>query len=603
MTALADTMLPSIEPQNVPQRKVQDIRSPRGKRILAMQRLGTMKTERESFRTHWQDISQHILPRSGRFFVTDRNRGGRERYNRILDNSATRALRVLGAGLMAGATSPARPWFRLATPDPDLNRFYRVQLWLDDTTERMHRVFAKSNTYRTLHQMYEQLGAFGTAVSVVLPDFNNVIHHYPIACGQYCLQQDWQGRVNTVYREFEKTVAEVVREFGWENCSLSVQQRWNNQDMESPVQILHVIEPRDDQERVIGNPTARNMAWKSLYFEISGDENKLLRESGFSRFPVLAPRWTVDGEDIYGTSPGMEALGDIRQLQQEQLRKGQGIDYQTRPPLQVPTSFANRDNEQLPGGILYYEPGMLLPFDQVNPNAGIRAAFEVNLNLQHLLEDITDVRKRIGSSFFTDLFLMLAQSSADDPNRTATEVLAIQKEALIQTGPVLERLHNELLQPLIDQTFARMWEVQALMPPPPELYGVALTVEFVSPLAQAQRMLGANEVDRFIGSALAIAKAGRMDVLDNINFDKWARIYGGKQLGVPTELLVDEADVQALRDQRAQAESRRDQVMLNRETAATGKDLAAADTSGKNALTDMLGNMQSQPQPAAGAYP
>lgn len=584
--------------QQLPQRKQHDTRTPQGKRKLALQRWGSMKTERASVFAHWADIGQHLLPRAMRAFTADRDKGGRERYSRILDNSGTRGLRVLGAGLMAGATSPARPWFKLTTPDPDLNRFYTVQLWLDDTTERMHRAFAKSNTYRVLHQLYEQLGAFGTAVSIVLPDFNRVIHHYPVACGQYCLQQDWQGHVNTLYREFEKTVGEVVREFGWSNCSRTVQEQWNSHNLESPVQILHVIEPRDDMERNQSSPTARNMPWKSSYFECQGDDTKMLRESGFERFPVLAPRWTVDGDDVYGTSPGMECLGDIRQLQQEQLRKGQGIDYQTKPPLQVPTNLANRDIEGLPGGITFYEPGMLLPFDQVTPNSGIRAAFEVNLKLDHLLLDIQDVRQRIQQSFFTDLFLMLAQSGVNT-RMTATEVLERHEEKLLMLGPTLERLHNELLQPLIDMTFDSMMARGALLQPPPELYGVALSVEFVSILAQAQRLVGAGGVDRYVGSALAIAKGGRPDVLDNINWDKWAHIYG-KQIGVPAEMLVDEDGVKAVREARSQAEARRDEVMLNRETAATQRDLAAAPTQGKNALTDMMAGLEADQVAADG---
>lgn len=567
-------------------KKVHDHNTPGGRRTLATMRHSSMKSERSSFFSHWGDVSQILLPRSGRFFISDRNKGGRDKYNRILDNSATRALRVLGAGLMAGATSPARPWFKLGVPDPSLNRFHRVQLWLDDTTERMHRAFAKSNTYRVLHQMYEQLGAFGTAVSIVLPDFNRVIHHYPVACGQYCLQQDWQGQINACYREFQKTVAECVNEFPWQNLSIRTQQAWNEHNLELPVDLLHVIEPREDLERDRNSPTSRNMPWKSLYIEVGGDEQKLLRESGFDRFPVLAPRWIVDGDDVYGTSPGMEALGDIRQLQHEQLMKGQGISYQVKPPLQVPTSLANRESDGLPNGITYYEPGMLLPFDQVNPNSGIRSAFEVNLKLDHLLLDMQDVRQRIQQSFFTDLFLMLAQAGTNS-NMTATEVLERHEEKLLMLGPTLERLHNELLSPLIDMTFDRMLEAGALLPPPPELYGQPLSVEFVSILAQAQRLVGANGIDRYMGNALAIAKGGRPDVLDNINFDKWAHLYG-RQTGVPAEMLVDEADVKAVRKARADAEKQRDAVMLQREHAATLKDAAASNTEGKNALTDTL---------------
>src|SRR5690242_5616874 len=131
-------------------------------------RWGQLKSERSSWWGQWQDVSNYVIPWGGRFFRQDRDKG-RKRGTQIYDNTGIRALKTLGAGLMAGATSPARPWFRLATPDPALNRSQPVKVWLDEVAQRMHAVFQKSNTYRALHQVYEELGAFGTAVSVVLP--------------------------------------------------------------------------------------------------------------------------------------------------------------------------------------------------------------------------------------------------------------------------------------------------------------------------------------------------------------------------------------------------------------------------------------------------
>ena len=109
-------------------------------------RWGHLKTERATWWAHWQEITNYLLPRSGRYFVQDRDKGWR-RHNNIYDNTGTRALRVLGAGMMAGATSPARPWFRLGTADPDLNNYQPVKLWLADVTQRMQGVFQRSNTY------------------------------------------------------------------------------------------------------------------------------------------------------------------------------------------------------------------------------------------------------------------------------------------------------------------------------------------------------------------------------------------------------------------------------------------------------------------------
>ena len=562
-----------------------DFSNIRDRREAFIARHGALKKERSSWVTHWGDISKHILPRNGRFFITDRNRTGASRYNKIYDNTGTRALRTLGAGMQSGATNPGRPWFKLTTADPDLGEYYPVRKWLDDVVDRMQRVFARSNTYRALHQMYEELGAFGTSVSIVLPDFNNVIHHYPVVCGEYALQQDYQGKVISCYREFEKTIGETVKEFGLKNCSVAVQDQWKSRQLENTVHILHVIEPRADQERDPESLSPKHMPFKSCYIELGGDDDKQLRESGFKRFPVLAPRWSVAGGDVYGTSPGMEALGDIRQLQQEQLRKGQAIDYMVRPPLQVPSQLKDRESELFPGGLNYVDPGTMLPFDQVTPNGGVRSAFEVKLELDHLLIDIQDVRERVRSSFYADLFLMLAMSGPNT-RMTATEVAERHEEKLLALGPVLERLHNELLQPLIDITFDQMAENGLLPPPPEEIAGMELSVEFVSILAQAQRAVGSNSVDRFMGNVMQISQV-KPDVLDKVNFDQWVDSYSS-MLGIETDIIVDDENVLALRKARAEAEAAQAQIAAQREQAATVKDTGSVKTDERNLAADPL---------------
>ena len=187
----------------------------RKQRLLA--RKASLWNERSSWDSIWKDISSYQQPRTGRFIATDRNRGDK-RSNSILDNTATYAARTLAAGLMSGMTSPARPWFRLEIEDADLMESGAVRAWLHDTAKLIRRVFASSNTYRVLHSIYGELGLFGTACSMVLPDFENVIHHYPLTIGEYALATNAQGAVDTVVREFQMTVEQMVEQFGLEAC-------------------------------------------------------------------------------------------------------------------------------------------------------------------------------------------------------------------------------------------------------------------------------------------------------------------------------------------------------------------------------------------------
>jgi hypothetical protein len=531
-----------------------------------------LQQERTSWVPHWQEISKYLLPRSGRYFLSDRNRRS-PRYNSIYDSTGTRALRTLAAGLMAGMTSPARPWFRLSTADPDLAKFGAVKVWINQTTMLMRRVFHRSNTYRALHSLYEELGAFGTGASIIIADYNRVIHQHPLTAGEYALATDWKGDVVTLYREFEQTVGALVREFGIENVTDSTRKAFNEGALDGWVRVVHAIEPRADRDPKARD--AKNKPWRSVYFEQTARKGKTLRDSGFDRFPAVCPRWSVSGGDIYGNSPGMEALGDVKQLQQEQLRKGQGIDSMTNPPLQVPTSLKNRDVDILPGGVTFVDSG---------PNAGIRTQFDVRIDLSHLLADIQDVRGRINSAFYADLFLMLTQRA--DARMTATEVAERHEEKLLMLGPVLERLHNELLDPMIEITFHHMLAAGILPPPPQEMQGMDLNVEFVSMLAQAQQAVGTNSIDRFVGTLGQVVML-KPDVADKLDSDHWADAYGD-MLGIDPEMIVPADKVALVRKARAEQAQKQAQTEQAVQASQALKNTSQVDTQQMGDIMDMF---------------
>lgn len=535
-------------------------------RILA--RKSALWTERSSWITHWREISDYQQPRAGRFVVTDRNRGDK-RANHILDNTAVFGARTLAAGLMSGVTSPARPWFRLEIQDKDLMESGPVKSWLYEVAALLRAIFASSNTYRSLHTIYEELGLFGTASSILLPDFDNVIHHYPLTIGEYGLATNSKGEVDTLCREFQLTVGQMVDQFGLEKCSRTVRDLWAKGSYDAWVDVVHMVEPRKNRD--YAKRDGKNMRFASVYLEPGKDQaDQFLSDSGFNRFPGLTPRWVVTGNDVYGTSPGMECLGDVKQLQHQQLRKGQAIDYQVNPPLQVPTKYKEAAKSRLPGGVFYV--------DSLGQGQGVRSAFDVQLNLQHLMLDIQDVRERIRQAYYADLFLMLANDNRS--GITATEVAERHEEKLLMLGPVLERLHNELLSPLIDITFDYANRAGILPPPPPELEGMDLNVEFISVLAQAQRAVATQGMDRLLGTVSQMA-AAKPEVLDKLNFDQIVDNYGDAY-GVDPNVIVPDSQVAAIRQQRAAA-------MQAQQAAATAPQVVE---SAKTASEIDTGNLQ-----------
>ncbi len=543
-------------------------------REVKMRRKSALYSERSSWDSHWKEISEYQLPRAGRFFHTDRNQG-KKRHNNIYDNTAMFSLRTLAAGMMAGMTSPARPWFRLGIKDKDLMESYPVKTWLHDTGELIRAIYSQSNTYRALHSIYEELGAFGTAANFVLPDFDNVIHNYPLTIGEYAIATNYKGEVDTVVREVDMTVAQIVRQFGLNNVSTSVKNMWDNGNYDAWITIIHMVEPR--RERDVTKKDAKNKKFASCYFESGADNpEKFLLESGFNRFPAVTPRWVVTGNDIYGTSPGMECLGDVKQLQHEQFRKAQAIDYQVNPPLQVPSQYKDHTKARLPGGVFHV--------DATSPGGGVRSAFEVNLNMQHLLLDIQDVRERIKSAYYADLFLMLANDTRS--GITATEVAERHEEKLLMLGPVLERLHNELLSPMIDITFDACAEAGILPPVPPELEGREIEIEFISTLAQAQRAVAAQGMDQLITRVGAIA-ALKPEVIDKVDFDQMIDDTGD-MFGVNPKLIVPDDVVAQLRAQRAQQAQAQQMAAMMPTMADAAKTASEVDMAGAQDVINMF---------------
>lgn len=553
-------------------------------------RLNALRNERASWIPHYQQISDVLMPRAGRFLNTEPNRG-EKRHNNIIDNSGTRALKILGAGMMSGMTSPARPWFRLAIADRDLMEYYPVKTWLHDVRDIMLDVFQRTNTYRVLHHHYLELGAFGTSASFIGTNLSRLLHHHPMTAGEFMIATDYEDTADTIYREFKRTVAEVVREFGLEQVSPSVRTAYDRGNYDTWVSLVHQVEPRASRDE--SSPLARNMPYVSNYWEVGQGKNGMgaLRQGGLKSFRALVSRWEVTAGDIYGSSPGMEALGDLRALQHEQLRKANAIDYQTRPPIGVPASMKNAEINTLPGGVSYFD---------ANGPQGIKSLWDVRLDLSALREDIMDVRNRINSSFFADLFLML---STADKDMTATEVAERHEEKLLALGPVLERLHNELLDPLIENAFDMVLDAELVPPPPPELAGQEIVVDFISVLAQAQRAVSTAGVDRFTGNVGVIAQF-KPEVLDRLDADYWVDHYSDS-LGIDPRLIVPLDKAVMIREARAKAQQAAEQAAMLQQTADTAQKLAQVPTGAapqNNAATDILSQFQGYNSPSAESY-
>jgi hypothetical protein len=531
-----------------------------------------LKNERDSFITHWRDICDYVQPRRGRFTISDRNKGDRKN-KKIINSTATLAIRNLQAGMMSGLTSPARPWFSLTTPDPDLAEFGPVKNWLSDVTRRMRTLFLKSNVYNALPLLYCDEGLYGTAAMAVLEDEDDVIRAYTFPVGSYCIAQNHRHSVDTFQREWSMTVRQLVDRFGIENVSQTTKSLYDNGNYEAWVNVSHMVHPNPDFD-----PEALDAKFKrfaSCYWETGSGDDKLLEESGFDEFPIMAPRWSLTGEDVYGHSPGMDALGDVMQLQAMERRMIQSVDKMVNPPMVAPTSMMNKKASLLPGDITYV--------DGTQTNGSFRPAHEVRMPLAELKVLINETQDRIRRCFYEDLFLMLANS--DRRQITAREIDERHEEKLLMLGPVLERQNEDLLDPLIDRTFAIMSRRGLLPPPPQDIQGSDLKVEYVSIMAQAQKMIATASIERFLGFVGNVS-AAYPQAMDKVDIDQTIDEYGD-MIGVPPKIVRSDDMVRSIREGRRMAAEQQQRMEQMQQLAQGAKLLSETDTNTPNLLTQV----------------
>ena len=569
-----------------------------GKRGAAYRRFLQLETDRSSWRGQWQEITDYLLPRRGRYLMESQSTKGRKRNSKIIDNSAGQALRTMTAGMMSGLTSPARPWFRLMTEDQDMMDGDGVKKYLGDVEQILRRILSASNFYSAASTVYFELGAFGTAPVMRRKHPQLHVHYRNFTAGEYVIAENEFGQVDTIGREFTMTISQAVEEFvwdkltekfDWDKVSRTTKTLWDQQNYDAQVPTVHMIQPRRQAERDLSKMDGMNRPFADLYFEKGADRDVLLKEDGYNRFPVFVPRWDVLSGDVYGHSPAMETLGDIKQLQHEQRRKAQAIDKMVNPPMRASVSLKGSPTTVLPGGNTYVDP--------MNGNDGFAPVYQIQPRINELMMDIQEVQGRIQRGFYADLFAMMINS--DRRQMTATEVAERHEEKLVLLGPVLQRLNSEFLDPMIEDAFLVASE-QGLLPEPPQaLQGQQIRIKYVSLLAQAQEAASASSMERtmaFVGNLTGVAP----DILDNFDTDVAAREYAdimGTSPALVRDIVVRDkirADRQEAQQQAQQQEQAAAAVDVAGKGAQAAKLLSETDSQNPNALTSLLQRGQSR---------
>lgn len=545
-----------------------------------------LKTVRNRFEEHWVELADNVAPNRLRLQLNADQ--GKKTRSKIVDTTGVYDLRTLKSGMHSGITSPARPWFRLTTPDPDLKEYGPVKDWLAHVDEELRGIFQASNIYNAFHTGYGDLGLFGQSAALLVEDERRVLRMIQLLHGSFWIARDHLGRATTLCREFSWSCERIIARFGLDRVSRQVRQCYDRGDYDEVFTINHLVEPRRDREH--GKIDKRNKPWASNYWEEGSrpendiDGTGMLEVSGFDDNPIIAPPWELIGEDHYGHSPGMEVLPDVKSLHIMQTRFLEAVDKKVRPPMTGPASMKGTPASLLPGSITYVD----------DPTGkAYRSAIEVNISLAELETKITQMTQRVDRGFYADLFMMLTQMEGIQP-RNVMELAERKEEKLLALGPVLESVHGDQLSPVIDRSFTLALRAGRIKPPPQEIQGQDLKIDYISILAQAQKAVATGSMERFaafVGNHAAI----KPEVLDKYDADQAVDLYAD-YLGVPPSIVVSDDKVTEIRSARVQAnqEQARQQQMIAaapamQQTAQAAELLSRTDTGNAASLLSKIG--------------
>ena len=461
--------------------------------------LGQLQEERRSWEPFWRDVKDYIVPDRGRYLcgesATEVNDGSRK-DTKIINGAATKASGTMAAGMSSGLTSKAREWFDLSHPDDSINQIVRVKKYYKFVKKQLFEGYDRSNLYNALHNVYEELGNFGTGPIAVLEHPEKVFYFRSFTAGSYYLSSNSRLEVDAFFMFEYLTAKQMLDKYGIDNLSRQVVSALNNNRYEDRFRV-DVAVLKEPQRLKLSVP--RDMPVAEIHFDSDRDHCKPLMIKYYRSFPILTPRWNTIGEDVYGYPPTRDIIGNAKMLQQMEREKLQALRKIVSPPLQGPSEFERRGINASPGG---YNAIAGASGD------GIRPLYLVNPDITGISNEISKVVNDIQRGFYNDLFLMLQQR--DMINRapmTATEVESRDWEKMLSLGPVLESIHYELLNPLIDRSIQLLYFAGRIPEPPPELLDSPSKVEYLSILSQAQKAVSVKKLESavsFVGGITGI---------------------------------------------------------------------------------------------------
>jgi hypothetical protein len=539
---------------------------------------GKLASDRGNFESQWEEIAERVIPRSSKSFFqrgnssNDRTKG-EKKTEKMLDSTAAVALDRYSSVMGSLLTPQNQKWHRLRASKPELNRIPRVLRWFDEVTDILfqYRYAPRANFHGQQSEVYTSVGAFGTGLNFIdwqtptPTDRVGGLRYRNVHLGECYIRENHQGVVDSLYRRFPLTVRQIRRmvasgQFDFEpECSKKTEDR----DLDKQFEFIHCVEPNNDYEG--SRLDWRGKPWSGHY--VCVDDRTLVSERGFTSFPYAVGRNVVSPGEVYGRSPAMLVLPNIKVLnaEKEVLLK---IGHRMADPVLLAfddgiiDNFSIRPGHMNAGGV--NAAGQKL-VQRLDDNVG---------QIPQVKDLMNDERMVINDAFLVTLFQILVET----PQMTATEVLERTREKAMLLAPTMGRFQSESLGPQIERELDLLARNDRLPMMPPELVEAQgdYAVNYDSPLNRAMKAEEMSGFQRWV-EGLVQASVATQDPskLDWVDFDTSSPEMADG-FAVPARWVRLKDDVDAIREGRNQ--QAQTQQLIDAAPAAASFAKVAADT-------------------------
>jgi hypothetical protein len=516
-----------------------------------------LAAERSTFEHHWAEIAPLVLTRQDDFFNQKKEPGERRTRDKF-DDTATLAIEH-GAAAIEGVVSPrGQMWHGIGLPEP-IAEDHESKVWADRLAKFLFkkRYDARSNFASQLHETYMSLLAFGTGVLIVEDMLNGNVRYKSSHLSEHYYMENAMGRIDTDYRRYRLTARQAYEKFG-DKTPESVM-KCLKKEPGKKLEFLHVVMPDDDRES--GMPF--------ISYHVACDGQELIDVGGFKKFPYIISRWTTSPNEIYGRSPAMSVLSEIKMLNAMRKTDLKARHMAVDPPILAADQSTIRRFSMKPGSLNY---GTL----DAGGNPLVRP-YQSGVSIQASNDGIEQSREFINRAFFLNLFQILVES----PAMTATEVLQRAQEKGQLLTPTAGRQMSELLEPIIMLEIS-IYEDYGIfedgsplaLPKAMKQMGGEFSVEYTNPLSKMQRSEEALSTDRTVQALLPLAQIDP-SILDPIDWREYANIMREAN-GAPARLFKSDERIRADQEAKAEQEAMATAAQMIPGAATAIKDIAQA---------------------------